>query len=162
MVYSGVLAGTGYRATGGGSDYVCLPYSPQYSTYKADVQGYAKLVPAEYEDPVTGNSPNHNAPCAVCHTTRSDTMMIPARTSCYSGWTLEYVGYLRTESDKNAHSTKFICVDRNYQVLSRSGGDTVHASDLYHVEVDCESGLIPCSSTQYNNYKEVTCAVCSK
>ena len=161
MVYSGVMAGTGYATTGGGSDFVCLPKYPQYSTYKAGRQGYAKLVPAEYEGPVTGNGQNYNAPCAVCHTTRRDTMMIPARCSCYSGWTLEYVGYLRTESDRNKHSTKFICVDRNYQVIPGSGAHS-YATDLYHVEVDCSSGVFPCSYYQYNNYKEVTCAVCSK
>ena len=158
-VYSGMLAGTGYRATGGGSDYVCLPRYPQHSTYKPGVQGYAKLVPAEYEVPVTGKGQNYNAPCAVCHTTRSDTMMIPARTTCYYGWTFEYVGYLRTERDKNAHSTKFICVDRNYEVISGSGGHT-YATDLYHVEMDCSSGLTSCY--QYNSYKELTCVVCSK
>ena len=161
MVYNGVLAGTGFAASGGGSDFVCLPHYPQYSTYKAGVQGYAKLVPAEYEAPVTGNGHNYNAPCAVCHTTRRDTMMIPARRTCYSGWTREYEGYLRTERDKNKHSTKFICVDRNYQVIPGSGAHT-YATDLYHIEVDCSSGIIPCSNYQYNNYKEVTCAVCSK
>lgn len=113
-IYNGVMAGTGYGQTGGASDYLCLPYYPQYSTYRTRSQYFSRLVPAEYEQPVRQNGHDYNAPCAVCYTTRSDTMMIPARTSCYSGWTLEYTGYLVTEKDLNEHSTKYICVDKYY------------------------------------------------
>ena len=66
-----------------------------------------------------------------------------------------------TESLTNKHSTKYICVDRNYDVLWGSSGNTI-ATDLFHVEVDCSSGLIPCSSSQYRSYKEITCVVCSR
>ena len=163
MVYGGVLAGTANSRSGGASDYVCLPCYPQYSTYSTSTSNFAKLVPAEYEHPVTEPyRHNHNARCAVCQTTRTDVMMIPACTSCYYGWTLEYQGYLMTESDTNVHSTKFICVDRDYSILSGSAGNTNPATDLFHLEVDCSSGLIPCSSNQYNRYKEVTCAVCTR
>jgi N-acetylated-alpha-linked acidic dipeptidase len=161
-IYNGVMAGTGYGQTGGASDFLCLPYYPQYSTYRTRSQYFSRLVPAEYEQPVRNNGHNYNAPCAVCYTTRSDTMMIPARTSCYSGWTLEYTGYLVTESDGNKHSTKYICVDQNYEVLSGSAGHTHQATDLYHVEVDCSSGIIPCAFYQYNSFREITCSVCSK
>ena len=161
MVYNGVMAGTDSRKTGGGSEYVCLPKYPQYSTYIARTQHHAKLVPAEYELPVTQNGYQYNVPCAVCKTTRMDTLMIPARTSCYSGWTLEYQGYLETEHDEHSRSTKFICVDKNYDVIPGSRANQHPATHLYHVEVDCSTGNIPCSYYQYNNFKKVTCVVCS-
>ena len=161
MVYNGVMAGTDWSKTGGGSEYICLPKDPQYASYRTGAQNYAKLVPAEYEVPVTHNGDQYNAPCAVCKTTRTDTLMIPARTSCYSGWTKEYQGYLITESDTNTHSTEFICVDKDYDVIPGSGADQFPATHLYHVEVDCSTGNIPCSLHQYNNYKEVACVVCS-
>ena len=161
MVYNGVMAGTDFRRYGGGSEYLCLPKYPQYSTYKVSTQNHAKLVPTEYERPVTKNGAQYNAPCAVCKTTRTDILMIPARTSCYSGWTQEYGGYLVTEWDVTQHSTEFICVDKDYDVIPGSGADQFPATHLYHVEVDCSTGNIPCTFYQYNNYKEVTCVVCS-
>ena len=87
-------------------------------TYRASTQNHANLVPTEYELSVTYNGHQHNTPCAVCKTTRTDNLMMPARTSCYSGWTFEYQGYLVTEHENLAHSTEFICMDKDYDLFS--------------------------------------------
>ena len=134
------------------------------STHHVGSQGHTKIVHAEYELPVRGNGHQHNAHCTVCETTRSKVLMLPAHTSCYGGWTKEYEGYLMTEHKSAAntkHSTKFVCVDKYYDVIAGSGADQWPATHLYHVEADC-SGIIPCSQNQYNDYKEITCVVCSK
>jgi hypothetical protein len=161
MVYNGVMVGTDWRKYGGGSEYLCLPNDPQYGTYIVGSQGYATLVPTEYELTVAHASSQYNAPCALCKTTRQDTVMIPARTTCYPGWTLEYQGYLMTEGQNYNHSTRFVCVDKNYDVVWGSEGNHHPSTHLYHVEVDCSTGIISCNIYKHNNYKEVTCVVCS-
>ena len=131
-----------------------------------------RLFGAEYE---TGSGPNslgpfgnshqdHNVPCAVCATTaRGMQLMIPARVNCPDdSWTREYSGYLMTMSDKLAHfhRTKFICVDREAEVIP----DTAANGDgtlLYHVRVEsCSNERLPCPG--YNPQKEIACVVCSK
>ena len=42
---------------------------------------------------------DHNAPCAVCYaSTRVAVFMLPARTSCPTGWTREDYGYLMSDA----------------------------------------------------------------
>ena len=43
LVYSGRAAGTGHTHQGGTSDYLCLPDTPEYSTYRPSVQGYSPI-----------------------------------------------------------------------------------------------------------------------
>ena len=33
LVYEGIAAGSWYRHSGGGSNYLCLPKDPKYSSY---------------------------------------------------------------------------------------------------------------------------------
>ena len=91
--------------------------------------------------------------------------MIPARVNCPDdSWTREYSGYLMTDSDRvagsNFYRTKFICVDREAEVVpnTASNGD---GALLYHVRVaNCGDSYFPCPA--YNSQKELTCVVCSK
>lgn len=112
----------------------------------------------EYEGPpMTTSRENLNAHCAVCFVPdKSVHFMIPARRSCPSGWTREYYGYLMTEKYSHAR-TEFVCVDSYMEPVAGSSGHQDN-SHWYHVEAHC-NGM---ASPPYNNYKELTCVVCTK
>ena len=165
LVYAGTAAGTKYNHKGGGANLLCLPDNPVYESFSPGISDkhIARLGPVEAHPHVTLGSTssgldwNDNAPCAVCRTTRPTTMMIPATIYCPSGWTREYYGYLMT-SDEDENRGTFVCLDRFAQKILNSSGQTEVAHDLFHVEAYCD--IIPCPP--YNDYKELTCAVCSK
>ena len=85
--------------------------------------------------------------------------MIPARTSCPTGWTTEYYGYLMSQGSywDNRHRTSFECVDKDQDSVPSSQANTDGAL-FYHVEANCNGILCP----PYNNYKELNCIVCTK
>jgi len=77
---------------GGASNYICMPNDPQYTlAFRPGVQGYSYVYGTEYEQPPPGYSVHqHNAVCAVCYVAdKHTTIMIPAHTSCPSGWILD-------------------------------------------------------------------------
>ena len=88
--------------------------------------------------------------------------MIPARVNCPDdSWTREYSGYLMTNSDSDGfHRTRFICVDREAEMVPNTPSDA-NGALLYHVRVDsCSNERLPCPA--YDPAKELTCVVCSK
>ena len=99
---------------------------------------------------------DHDVPCEVCEVTRSQTLMIPAKTSCPSGWTSEYTGFLMVGQYSHKGST-FECVDRNMDTLQ--GGSTDHHGALFYV-VETRCGSLPCPP--YKEFFELSCVVCSK
>ena len=105
LLYQGITAGECYHNPGGGANYVCLQKDPQYMSTTAP-SGYSYLYGTEYEvSNIFSESGQHNVPCAVCYTsTKSVKLMIPARTSCPSSWTIEYKGYLMTEHYNTKHN----------------------------------------------------------
>ena len=145
---------------GGSSTYLCMPDTPQYTlNYTPGSQSYSVIHGVEYEIPIIGTR-NHNVPCAVCSaSTRVAVLMIPARTSCPTGWTREYYGYLMAEGThwSTHHRTSYECVDKDQDSVSGSQANTDGAL-FYHVEANC-NGL---SCPPYNNYKELNCVVCTK
>ena len=67
-VYEGIAAGSLYNQQGGGSNRLCLPKVPEYSSYQPGVQGNNPLHGSEYELHQSSPLPNvyhHNDPCAV-------------------------------------------------------------------------------------------------
>ena len=160
LVYEGIAAGTHYTTRGGGSNRLCVPKVPKYSSYRSGVQGNSPLQGSEYE--LDGGSPlpnvhDHNVPCAVCYvSTRSVVYAVPARDDCPSGWTLEYKGYLMSEHYSH-HRNTFECVDKNPESIPGSTANTDGAL-FYHVEATCNG--LPCPP--YDTQKELTCAVCTK
>ena len=162
LVYEGFAAGTSYSDQGGGSNRLCLPKVPKYSSYNPEVQGYSPLHGSEYDNELIEGSPlpnihQHNVPCAVCYvSTRSVVYVVPARDDCPSGWTLEYKGYLMTENQYSRRNT-FECVDKNPESIPGSATDTDGALFNY-VEATCNG--LPCPP--YDPQKELTCAVCTK
>ncbi|XP_019617292.1 PREDICTED: short-chain collagen C4-like [Branchiostoma belcheri] len=164
IVYSGVAGGTHYTEPGGGTNYQCLPTDPQWGQYQDGVQGYkAYMYGAEYK--LVTNVPfgstslhQNNVPCAVCYVpTRGSKLMIPARDTCYSGWTREYHGYLMAERHNHAGSKEFVCVDEQPEVMQ--GGQANQWGALFF-PVEARCGSLPCPN--YVEGRELTCVVCTK
>ena len=164
LVYEGRAAGS-YYSQGGGSNYLCLPDDPDYDlAYTAGTQSNSPLYGTEfragYGGPLNDISPSyagHNIPCAVCYAAaRGTAIMLPAITACPSTWTLEYSGYL-TSGHKNHQRSSFECLDKDPESIPGSA-PVINMALMYHVEATCTG--IPCPP--YNNYKELTCAVCTK
>ena len=161
---TGVMAGSWYQHSGGGSNYLCLPLNPIYEKVEGGSQGSMYIYGSEYQVSAqtnifqNSNLHDHDAPCAVCHTeSRGSHMMIPARNVCPSGWTMEYKGYLMSESYSYKGRTQFICVDGNAEATHGSHADK-NGALLYFVQGIC--GSLPCPP--YVQGYELTCVVCTK
>ena len=159
LVYEGITGGSDYSNPGGGANYVCLPKVPQYMSTHVPSH-YSYMVGAEYEV-VNGIFPgkhDHNPPCAVCYSsTKTVKLMIPARISCPSSWTIEYKGYLMAEHYRSKKNRVYGCVDENPESIPGSSADTNGA--LFYFTVSTCSGL-PCPP--YVNNRAITCVVCTK
>ena len=175
MSTSGHAAGRHYLHGGGGSNQLCLSEEPQWKNHTPVNATAGWLYGIEYRtqnvhDVLFSGINNGGSsefqgkptPCAVCFVPqRSASLMIPARTSCPVGWTLEYTGYLMSEDSYSVastvrHSTDYICVDGAPEVTP---GPVLQAQGiLLFVKVGC--GSLPCS--KYNDGWEVACVVCSK
>ncbi|XP_053384810.1 uncharacterized protein LOC123537564 [Mercenaria mercenaria] len=90
LVYKGYMGGNAYTDKGGPANYVCLPEDPIWGKYQDGIQDHGiKMYGTEYElsgsfNPFDKNVHDEDAPCAVCRTHYETTIMIPARTDCYS------------------------------------------------------------------------------
>ncbi|XP_052790606.1 short-chain collagen C4-like [Mya arenaria] len=171
LVYSGYTAGNLYSEVGA-ADYICLTSQPLWGAYDDSQQPMsARIYGTEYQFheqnfPKLGveffgnDLHNHDAPCAVCRTSRDTTVMIPGRNQCYPGWTKEYAGYLVSGASGHPNfksGTNYACLDSNAQV---ENGDYQNNNGklMYMVEAVCGSLRCP----PYVQYREITCVVCSK
>ena len=151
QIYHGYAAGTPYHTRGGGSNYICLTSKPRFLSYQKGVNGWVQIGPVEYEP--TNNydgTLQHNAPCAVCGTIRSKSLMIPGTYACPSGWKREYYGYLRATRYNHAGRAEFVCVHHAPQLLPGSTKHTHNAAEWWNVEPYCE--VLPCPP--YNRAKK--------
>ena len=158
LVYAGRTGGTQFSHRGGGANQLCMPLDPQYSSYTPGVQGYSYMYGAQPVGHISTKQ-NHDAPCAICYVfTRETVLMVPAKTSCPTSWIKEYQGYLMSEHRERQGRSTFICVNSAFESALGSQGH-VPATDLWHIEAACNLGL-PCPP--YVDYKELTCAVCTR
>lgn len=146
-----------YTHKGAASNYLCLPENPQWGTrslnnFQAFVYG------AEYENNFFGeNALQQDVPCSVCKTkTGTNSAMIPARTSCYDGWTIQYKGYLGAGFHNHLASTEYVCVDENIQFIP-GGYENKDGKLIYPVVAKC--GSLRCHP--YIENKPIACVVCS-
>ena len=151
-----------YTHSGGGSNFLCLPNDPIYDKYINGWQGTGSIYGTEYETSgfkgFTNDLHDHDAPCTVCYvTSRGSQMMIAATNKCPSGWTKEYHGYLMTAHYSHAHSTEYVCIDVDAEVIPGTHGN-VNGATLYNVQGSC--GALPCKP--YIHGYELTCVVCTK
>ena len=156
LLYEGITGGEWHDHTGGGANYVCLPKVPQYLS--TTVPPYtSSMYGTEYThvNDIFPGKHNHNAPCAVCYTsTKSVKLMIPARTSCPSSWTVEYKGYLMTQRRSHASNKVYECVDENPESIDGSEANTDGAL-FFFISTTC-TGL-PCPP--YVNQSYYLCCV---
>ena len=161
LVYSGRAGGSHYDHRGGGANHLCMPNNPEHLQYQSGVQGYSYVYGVEYRS--HGSQPlhrvlYHNAACAVCFAATRDTiLMVPAKLTCPTNWTLEYAGYLMTEHINHRRST-YECVDKDAESVPGLDAQSSNSALLYHVEPNC-AGL---SCSPYDAQKELTCVVCSR
>ncbi|XP_065187808.1 uncharacterized protein LOC135818376 [Sycon ciliatum] len=162
LVYTGFMAGSHFTHKGGAAEYLCLPEEPQYGDFKPGVQSGNLVYVSELEtshsfQPFTGLF-QHNPLCAVCQAdSRVSHIMIPARNTCPSGWTLEYHGYLMAGYHGHRR-TKNVCVDVDPDVGKGTSANQDGAL-LYFTEVTCQSEM---ACPPYDKEKELTCAVCTR
>ncbi|KAK2179636.1 hypothetical protein NP493_478g00012, partial [Ridgeia piscesae] len=168
LLYSGVAGGTFYSTKGGGTNYQCLPWEPEWGKHTDGLTSGAYMHGAEY-DVNTASSPfrktnfagnlyQYSVPCAVCHVTdRQVKVMIPAKKQCPTGWTREYHGYLCTGGDIY-HQSTFECVDEEPEVIEGTPGNE-NGALFFNVEAACGHSL-PCP--KYVHGWALTCVVCTK
>jgi hypothetical protein len=158
LLYAGKTGSSYSNNKGGGANYVCMPNDPEYTLpFESGRQHRSSIYGTEYEQVLVPDRNNHNAPCAVCYIpTKHTVVMIPAKSTCPSGWTREYYGYLMAESE-SGFRTMYTCVDKDMESVSGSENDVV-GGHFYHVEVSC-NGF---TCRPFNDGKELNCVVCSK
>lgn len=165
LFYSGYAAGQPYQIAGGPSSALCLPESPEWAQFLDGIQDDGgRIAGTEYElyhtdlfNPFPKPMADQDVPCAVCRSPRTTTIMIPGKTSCYSGWTFEYVGYIMTGYQGHKSATDYSCVDADPEFVLHGEGNT-NGKLLYLTEVMC--GSLPCQ--EYPDGRELACVVCSK
>jgi len=160
-VYTGAIGGGKYSHSGSPSNYMCLPNDPQWDQTELSASTVGSIYGAEYETS-SSSSFQHlhdkEVPCTVCKSNARSVIMIPARTTCYSGWRMEYSGFVMSEHYTYAGNKDAICVDASPEVLPGSSNGNENEALLYLVKVQC--GTFKCPP--YVDAKILTCVVCSK
>ncbi|XP_056002554.1 uncharacterized protein LOC125662616 isoform X2 [Ostrea edulis] len=161
-VYTGITGGKPYHEVGGGVNTLCLPHDPDNApnNFPTSLQSSTHLFGSEYQFTYGNIARDDDVPCAVCHLqSATSVLMIPAKTTCPSGWTMQYHGYLVTDNeDSGWHATDFICLHGDPEYLTE--GARQHDLDghiLYPVTAVC--GSLPCPPYKSGQY--ITCVVCS-
>ena len=158
----GYTAGKHYNKIGSGSDTLCLPSNPSWANYTGKGEPSSLIYGAEidvkepsgiFAYPVC----EQDMPCAVCMSLRSTILMVPARTTCFQGWHMEYTGYLMAGMDDRLGSHNHICMDSLPEFIP-NGSANNNQHILYLVQVQC--GSLPCPP--YVKGRELACVVCSK
>ncbi len=166
LLYEGFVAGGDDSYAAAGTQYLCLPYKPGYSSQTALAQPMtATLFTAEYQtnNDVLPNTQGHEAPCAVCSIPRTTKFMIPGKFECPDLWTKEYDGYLMTNQDDGNYGREYVCVDEHAEIEFGPTLDTYGSCGLFFVSADCsEDSFMPCSDTGYKANMAITCVICTK
>ncbi|XP_022298441.2 short-chain collagen C4-like isoform X4 [Crassostrea virginica] len=158
LVYSGFAGGSRWEHTGAAAEFVCLPPDPDLNTkYTSSI---AFMYGAEYNsnDFVPRAKNGDDLPCSVCRSTvSSSVLMIPGKSSCYDGWTLQYHGDLVAGDHAHKAATQYICLDEHSETL-RAGYRNDNGKLFHPVKAVC--GALACPPYQDNRY--LTCVVCTK
>ncbi|XP_060070096.1 short-chain collagen C4-like [Ylistrum balloti] len=165
LVYSGYAGGSWYAHSGAAADQLCLPPDPEWLNTTVVPDDYTgRLYGAEYDsnnDHAFFGSKSHDEeiPCAVCRSTSFvSSVMIPARTSCYSGWTKAYSGSLASGYYGYAAATEYVCVDEHAQPLA--GGADRDDNGVLFLGVKAFCGSLRCPPYEQDKY--ISCVVCLK
>lgn len=167
VTYTGYAAGSSYEHTGAAASMLCLPEDPDWDLgkYSDANEPYAFVFGAEYEentersDRLIGNThSNQNVPCVVCNVrSRSSHIMVPGKTKCPGGWTMEYYGYLMSGHYGHKRASDYYCIDMEPEDIP-GGAKNEIGYLLYFVESYCGSLMCP----PYVHRRELPCIVCTK
>ncbi|VDH88862.1 Hypothetical predicted protein [Mytilus galloprovincialis] len=155
LVYDGYSAGKKWNKYGSGANYLCLTKNPEWGDLQTRGT-ISELYGVEIDAPDVADS--LEVPCSVCRLLfRFSLVMIPGRKTCPKDWTVEYWGYLMSESSlyKNRMSTEYVCVDNEWEHYGTTNNDN---AVWYFTKGMC--GSLPCPP--YINGKLLTCVVCSR
>ncbi|VDI47797.1 Hypothetical predicted protein [Mytilus galloprovincialis] len=158
LVYSGFAGGGYYGESGSAAEYVCLPPDPNYVKTSGGADN-GHMYGAEFNSNFFASNANgEDVPCALCRTNPATSeIMIPGKNTCYSGWTLEYHGYLASGYYGHNVASAYVCVDIKPEYVM--GGVDFHYGKLFF-DVLTKCGSLKCPP-YINNYP-LTCVVCSK
>ena len=141
-----------------------MPETPQYLSTDTTANSAALLRGVEFETYGTSSTPfrnllNADMPCAVCHTdTKLSVLTVPAQYTCPNGWTMEYNGYLMTDTERSERQRKnTLCVDKDAEAVPGSQAE-INPSLVYLMRATCNG--LPCPP--YNTNMALPCAMCSK
>lgn len=171
IIYTGRAGASYHNNAGGGSNVVCL--HPQYTTdsYTDDHRSstFGTVVGVEYESAV--NAPlsdlnSNNVPCTVCGVLSNAVYMQPGKTTCETGWSPKYVGYIMSEWEETIsgrtsenYRSEFVCISEAAVGITGLSFPSDEAT-LTHVHVDCPgTNILNCGTY---NQGPLTCVVCSK
>ena len=101
---------------------------------------------------------DHNVPCAICYASnRVSLLMIPAKLTCPTNWTMEYQRYPMAEYHSHKRNSMFECVDKYAQTIPGEYANDNGA--LFNpVEIKCVGLLDP----SHDERRELACVVCTK
>ncbi|CAG2187242.1 unnamed protein product [Mytilus edulis] len=147
LIYSGMMGGGWHDRASSPAEPICLPHDPDFvakDTATNDLKWISSLYGAEYEETFGGlSSHDDDVPCAVCHATHSaSVIMIPGKTSCYTGWKTEYFGRMSAGANYNKASSQYTCIDEKSDVLE-AGSENKNGYLLYAVRAVCGSLKCP-------------------
>ena len=149
------MAGHYYSDNSGGAEFLCLPHDVQWAQHGNSFTSDGHLYGTEIEMHTGTGQNNQDAPCCLCKTNRSTSVMIPARTTCFPGWTLEYTGYLAA-GQRTSSLTNYVCLDAHPEPID-GGGKSNDESVIHNVQAQC--GSLPCPP--YADSRQLACVVCS-
>ncbi|XP_071128191.1 uncharacterized protein [Mytilus edulis] len=156
LVYSGHAGGGWYNHPGAPAEPVCLPTDPNFLQKSGSNNAF--IYGMEYESDTLGTKAiDNDVPCSVCHVQLGTTIMIPGKTTCNKGWTLEYAGNLAAGAVSHPAPSTYVCIDLNPEYIHH-GSANYNGKLLYDVVGQC--GSLPCPP--YHEAYPLTCAVCSK
>ncbi|XP_052676462.1 short-chain collagen C4-like [Crassostrea angulata] len=156
LVYSGFAGGSWRDHYGAAAEFVCLPRDPDLTT--KFTSSYAYMYGSEYDSSDFGHENGDDLPCSVCRSTvQSSVLMIPGKSSCYDGWTMQYHGDLAAGYYLSHAATQYICLDEHPDVLT-AGQRNDNGKAFYPVKAMC--GALACPP--YHNDRYLTCVVCTR
>lgn len=123
--------------------------------------GYiSHLYGTEYEFTYRKFAQDDDVPCAVCHVgTANSVLMIAAKSSCPSGWTRQYDGYLVSNSHGSGRQpSDYVCIHNDSEYLTEGARQhNLNGHLFYPVQAIC--GSLPCPP--YRNHQYITCVLCT-
>ncbi|XP_011443927.2 uncharacterized protein [Magallana gigas] len=163
QLYFGTAGGSFYTHSGGGANTLCLPHHPEplpdsfplvFEGNSTNRVGY--LYGGEYQFSLKDVVVQDDVPCSVCRAKMAtSTMMIAAKRSCPSGWTMQYTGLLTSEWH-GGQMAEYVCVDEDPDFVERS---RVNENGRLFYPVVTVCGTLPCPP--YKSSTLVACVVCS-